>query len=126
MVRSFGFLFGFAFLIGGVLGFVPGVVKDGMYFGMFMVNTLHNILHIVSGTMFLVASVIGERSARLWFLAFGVFYGAIAAMGFVVGDGMICGLISNNLYDAWGHAGLALAMLLIGFATSTKQVAVAQ
>jgi hypothetical protein len=117
MIRTLGFVFGFAFLFGGVLGFVPGVTKDGMYFGIFMVNTPHNILHIVSGTMFLIASASGERLARLWFQAFGVFYGALAAMGFVVGEGMILGLISNNLYDAWGHAGLALAMLLIGFMT---------
>lgn len=124
MVRSLGFLFGFAFLVGGVLGFVPGVTKDGMYFGIFMVNTPHNILHVASGTMFLTASIVGERPARLWFQAFGALYGAIATMGFVVGDGMIFGLISNNLYDAWGHAGLALAMLLIGF-TTRNQTAVA-
>ncbi len=124
MVRSLGFLFGFAFLIGGVLGFVPGVTKDGMYFGIFMVNTPHNILHIASGTMFLIASIVGETPARLWFQAFGALYGAIAAMGFVVGDGMIFHIISNNLFDAWGHAGLALAMLLVGF-TTRKQTAVA-
>jgi Domain of unknown function (DUF4383) len=115
MIRTLGFIFGFAFLLGGALGFVPGVTKDGMYFGIFMVNAPHNILHIVSGTMFLVASISGEKTARLWFQMFGVAYGAIAAAGFLVGEGMILGLISNNLYDAWGHAGLALAMLLIGF-----------
>jgi Domain of unknown function (DUF4383) len=74
--------------------------KDGMYFGIFMVNTPHNILHIASGVMFLAA---GARLARSWFHL----YAAIAGMGFVVGDGMICGIISNNLYDAWGHTGLA-------------------
>jgi Domain of unknown function (DUF4383) len=115
MIRTLGFIFGFAFLLGGALGLTPGVTKDGMYFGIFMVNAPHNILHIVSGTMFLVASISGEKTARLWFQMFGVAYGAIAAAGFLVGEGMILGLISNNLYDAWGHAGLALAMLLIGF-----------
>src|SRR6516225_160228 len=70
MVRMLGFVFGFAFLLGGALGFVPGVTKDGMYFGIFMVNTPHNILHIVSGMMFLTASILGERFARLWFQAF--------------------------------------------------------
>jgi Domain of unknown function (DUF4383) len=122
MIKMLGFVFGFAFLVGGALGFVPGVTQDDMYFGIFMVNTPHNILHIVSGTLFLVASVIGERVARLWFRAFGVLYGAIAAMGFVVGEGRIFGLISNNLYDAWGHAGLAVAMLLIGFAAGRETV----
>jgi len=36
-------------------------------------------------------------------------------MGFEVGEGLICGVISNNQYDAWGHAVLALGMLLVGF-----------
>ena len=106
---------GSAFLFGGALTFVPGVTKDGMYFG-FMVNTAHNILHIVSGSMFLVASMIGAKAARRWFQIFGTFYAALAAIGFVVGDGLIFGLIMNSPFDAWGHAGLALLMLLIGFA----------
>jgi hypothetical protein len=111
---------GSAFLFGGILGFVPGVIQDGMYFGIFMVNTAHNILHIVSGSIFLIASVLGARPARLWFQIFGAFYAAVAAIGLVVGDGMIFGLISNNRYDAWGHTGLALGMLLIGFAAPRR------
>jgi Domain of unknown function (DUF4383) len=116
VVKSLGVFMGSAFLFGGLLGFVPGVVKDGMYFGIFMVNTPHNILHIVSGAIFLIASMIGASAARLWFEIFGLVYAGMAAWGFQVGDGIICGMISNNRYDSWGHAALALAMLLIGFA----------
>ena len=106
---------GALFLLGGVLAFVPGVTKDGMYFGFFMVNTAHNLMHIASGAMFLIASSLGARPARLWFQIFGTFYAALAAVGFVVGDGLIFGLIMNSPFDSWGHAGLALIMLLIGF-----------
>jgi hypothetical protein len=123
MVRRLGVFFGIAFLLGGILGFVPGVTKDGMYFGIFMINAPHNILHIGSGIIFLVASAAGAGLARLWFWIFGTVYAAIAVAGFTAGDGMVFGFISNNLYDAWGHAGLALAMLLIGF-TIAKQPAV--
>jgi len=38
----------------------------------------------------------------------------------MVGDGIILGLISNNRYDAWGHAALAQGMLPIGFAIPQK------
>jgi hypothetical protein len=124
MVRRLGVFFGAAFLFGGVLGFVPGVVNDGMYFGIFMVNTPHDILHIVSGTLFLLASIAGAGLTRLWFQIFGAVYTAIAVAGFIVGDGMVFGFISNNLYDAWGHAGLALAMLLIGFAMPKQTASV--
>jgi hypothetical protein len=122
MVRKLGIVMGGLFLTGGILGFVPGVIKGGMYFGIFMVNTPHNILHIASGTIFLIASLFGARPARVWFLIFGTFYAVIAVIGLVIGDGMIFGLISNNRYDAWGHAALAMAMLLIGVA-APKQIA---
>ncbi|SRR5579871_2096456 len=125
MVRMLGILFGGAFLFGGVLGFVPGVTSDGMYFGIFMVNTPHNVLHIASGTIFLTSSTAGATPARLWFHFFGIFYAAIAVMGFMVDDGMILNLISNNRNDSWGHAALAAIMLLIGF-TVPKQTATAE
>ena len=126
MIKTLGILFGLAFLLGGTLGFVPGVTQDGMYFGIFMVNTAHNVLHIVSGTIFVMASMAGARLARLWFQIFGVLYAAIAVMGFRVDDGLILGLISNNLYDAWGHAALALMMLLIGSAIPKRTAAAGQ
>jgi len=115
MIERLGIFMGSAFLFGGLLGFVPGVVENGIYLGIFMVNVQHNILHIMSGAIFLIASMIGARATRLWFQVFGMAYAAMAAWGLYVGDGMICGVISNNRYDAFGHAGLAFAMLLIGF-----------
>ena len=124
MIRSLALFFAAAFVLGGTLGFVPGVTQNGLYFGIFVVNTAHNVMHIASGVIFIIASALGAGAARSWFQAFGIFYAAMAAMGFAVGDGMICGLISNNRYDSWGHAGLALAMLLIGFAIP-RQVAAA-
>ena len=124
MVKTLGIVWGFLFLLGGVFGFVPGVTKDEMFLGIFMVNTPHSIMHIASGVIFLVTSLSGARAARLWFQIFGSVYAALALIGFKVGDGMIFGLISNNRYDSWGHAGLALILLLIGFATA-KQTAAA-
>ena len=114
MIRKLGVIMGSLFLTGGVLAFVPGVIKDNMYFGLFMVNTAHNIMHIISGVIFLVASLFGERPARLWFQIFGAFYAGLAIIGFRVGDGLIFGIIMNSPFDSWGHAGLALIMLSIG------------
>ena len=108
------------FLTGGILAFVPGVTKNGMYFGLFMVNTAHNIMHIVSGAIFIVASMFGAGPARLWFQLFGAFYAVLAALGFVVGDGLMFGLIMNSRFDSWGHAALALIMLFIGFVVPTR------
>jgi hypothetical protein len=122
MVKTLGLVMGSLFLIGGVLAFVPGVIRDNMYFGLFMVNTPHNILHIASGTVFLIASMLGPGPARLWFRIFGATYAALAAIGFVVGTGLIFGFIMSSRFDSWGHAGLALLMLLIGFAAPKRVV----
>ena len=115
LLQRAGMVMGALFLLGGMLAFVPGVTKDGMYLGLFMVNTAHNLMHVFSGTMFLMASALGASAARLWFQLFGAFYAALAGIGFVVGDGLIFGLVMNSPFDSWGHAGLALIMLLIGF-----------
>jgi hypothetical protein len=116
MIKTLGMLTGILFALGGILGFVPGITEDDMFFGIFMVNTAHSIVHIASGAIFIIASLSGARAVRLWFQIFGMVYAAVAAMGFKVGDGMIFGVISNNRYDSWGHAALALVLLLIGFA----------
>jgi hypothetical protein len=118
MLRQLGFFYGAAFITGGVLGFVPGVTVNDMFLGVFMVNPLHSAMHIASGVMFLVASAVGAAAARVWFQIFGVIYAALAGMGFWVGNGLILNCITNNRNDSWGHAGLALSMLVIGFVTA--------
>jgi hypothetical protein len=93
-----------------------------MLLGIFMVNTVHSIVHIASGAVFLIASMSGAGAARLWFQIFGLIYAVVAIMGFVVGNGMIFNLISNNTADTWLHVVLAVVMLLIGFGTPKQTV----
>jgi uncharacterized protein DUF4383 len=116
MHKRLGILWGILFLFGGILGFVPGITRDEMFLGFFMVNTPHNILHIATGVLFLIASLIGAKPARLWFLIFGSFYVLLSLIGFEVGNGLIFGLILSSLIDSWGHAVLGLILLAIGMA----------
>ena len=86
MVKTLGMLFGIVFLAIGVLGFVPGVTTTGpdgmpMLLGIFMVNTVHSIVHIASGAVFLIASMSGAGAARLWFQLFGIIYAVVAVLG---------------------------------------------
>jgi len=122
MVKTLAILFGVVFLAIGILGFVPGITKDEMLLGIFMVNTVHSVIHIVSGVVFLLAGMGGAGASRMWFQIFGLIYAVVAIMGFVVGNGMIFNLISNNTADTWLHVVLAVLMLLIGFGTP-KQTA---
>lgn len=115
MAKSLGLLFGIVFLAIGILGFVPGITKDDMLLGIFMVNGAHSIVHIVSGVIFLFASMSGAGAARLWFQIFGVIYAIVAILGFMNPNGMLLGMIANNPADTWLHVVLAVVMLLIGF-----------
>jgi hypothetical protein len=120
MAKTLGMLFGIVFLAVGILGFVPGVTTTGadgmpMLLGVFMVNTLHSVVHIASGVVFLLASMAGAGPARLWFKIFGLVYAVVAILGFKTPNGMLLGLISNNPAVTWLHVVLAVAMLAIGF-----------
>src|ERR1051326_7716627 len=128
MAKTLGMLFGIVFLAIGILGFVPGIAPAGpdgmpMLLGIFMVNTMHSIVHIVSGAIFLFASMSGAAAARLWFQIFGVVYALVAIMGFVVGNGMIFGLNSKNTNDAGPRVVLAAALLAIVCGTPKKATA---
>jgi hypothetical protein len=115
MIKKLGVLWGFLFLLGGILGFVPAITKDQMLLGVFMVNTPHNILHLASGLIFLIAAALGTRAVRGWFIIFGFFYSAMSVIGFVVGDALIFNAISNSKVDSWGHGFLGLILFLTGF-----------
>ena len=120
MVKGAAILFGIVFLAVGILGFVPGVTTTGadgmpMLLGIFMVNAAHSMVHIASGVLFLIAGMAGAGPARLWFRIFGAIYALVAILGFMTPNGMLLGLISNNMADTWLHVVLAVAMLFLGF-----------
>ena len=124
MVKSMAVVFGVVFLIIGVLGFVPGVTTDHMLLGIFHVNAAHNVVHLLSGAVALFCGMSSTAASRMYFRIFGVIYGLVAVMGFMVGDGMLLGLISNNTADTWLHVVIAAVSLVLGFmpASSTETV----
>ncbi|HET9418949.1 MAG TPA: DUF4383 domain-containing protein [Chthoniobacterales bacterium] len=67
------------------------------------------------GIIFLIASMAGAGASRMWFRIFGVVYALVAILGFMTRNGMLLGMISNNVADTWLHVILAVAMLFLGF-----------
>jgi hypothetical protein len=120
MIKAAAILFGVVFLLVGVLGFVPSVTTNmngmPMLLGIFHVNAAHNVVHLVSGAVFLLCGLAGAGPSRTFFRIFGLVYAVVAVLGFMKGDGLLLGLISNNMADVWLHVVLAAAMLLLGFA----------
>jgi hypothetical protein len=122
MVKSLAILFGIVFLVIGILGFVPGITTDTgggmpMLLGIFHVNPAHDVVHIISGIIFLIAAMAGPGPSRTWFKIFGVIYAIVAIWGFAVGNANTLWVVSNNVADTWLHVVLAVVMLIIGFGT---------
>jgi Domain of unknown function (DUF4383) len=115
MVKSAAILFGLVFLLVGILGFVPGVTKDEMLLGIFHVNLAHNVVHLASGVVFLLCGMAGASASSAFFKIFGIVYALVAVLGFIKGDALLLGLISNNTATTWLHVVLAAVMLFLGF-----------
>jgi hypothetical protein len=115
MLKTAAVVFGVVFIAVGVLGFVPGITDNHMMLGIFHVNAAHNVVHLLSGAVALFAGLTSTNLARIYFRVFGVVYALVALLGFVVGEGMLLGLISNNMADTWLHVVIAAAALYLGF-----------
>lgn len=113
-------------VVAGIIGFFyssdfgdPGDV-DGVL-GILDVNGWHNVVHIVTGALGLVAYSAGAYAARTYALGFGAVYIVVAIWGFIVGDGdAILSIIPVNTEDNILHALIGVAGLGAGFATPAE------
>jgi len=105
-------LLGAVLVLVGILGFV----MPSPLLGVFEVNTIHNIVHIASGALTLLAAMQGVGAMRTWGRLFGIVYLAVAILGFVMPGGDLFGLMHVNLADNVLHLGLAAVFLYYGFA----------
>ncbi len=124
MLKKAAMAVGIVFLLIGVLGFTPlAFESDGVkkLLGLFQVDAVHNIVHILSGLVFLAASQNG-RLARTAFQVFGVVYALVTLIGFLVGDGgSVLGLFHVNTFDNLLHLVLAAAFLYLGFGVPAER-----
>jgi hypothetical protein len=105
-------LFGVVFLLVGVLGYVPNPIVGPT--GIFATNSLHNVIHLISGIA-LLAGAYTSLGSSMALKIVGVVYGLVAICGFfMVMDGMMMGVMINEA-DKWLHVGLAVAILAAGF-----------
>jgi hypothetical protein len=121
MIKKAAQIFGIVLLLVGVLGFIPGITTDEMLLGIFHVNAAHNVVHLLTGAVALYAAMqADDKAAKLYFQVFGVVYLLVTVLGFIVGDGMILGFLSNNAADTWLHVVITLFALYLGFGTKSE------
>jgi hypothetical protein len=84
-------------------------------FGILEVNGWHNVVHIVTGGLGLLAA---GYAARQYALGLGAVYIVIAAWGFIIGSGeSLLGFIPVNTEDNFLHLILGVLGISAGLAT---------
>jgi hypothetical protein len=106
-------IFAFVFIVVGIVGFIPNPLVSET--GVFQVNGAHNLIHIVTGLLFLAGAYIGQSAWTIRGIA--VLYAIVAIIGFAIPDNMLLGAVAMNMADRWLHAALAAVLLLVGFVT---------
>ena len=110
--QLYALLVGGTLLIAGIIGFFyssdfgsPGKVKD--VFGILSVNGWHNVVHIVTGALGLLAL---GYAARAYAGLLGLVYVGVAVWGFILGNHEnILGFLPVNTEDDVLHALLGVA-----------------
>jgi hypothetical protein len=111
MAKTVSIILGILFIVIGILGYFNNPIL-----GYFAVNSQHNLVHILTGFLLLIASMGHLRSTSTVLKVFGVIYLLIAVLGFVqVGSGAILRVIAINAADNWLHLLLGVIMLALGF-----------
>jgi hypothetical protein len=111
-------LIGGVLLVAGIIGFFysasfgsPGNVDAVL--GILDVNAWHNLVHVASGALGLLAFASGPRASRTYALVFGVVYIVVAIWGFIIGSHeSILGFIPVNTEDNILH--VILGVLGVG------------
>ena len=123
--RLYALIVGATLVLAGVLGFFyestftsDESVRDSVL-GILEVNGWHNVVHIATGALGLLAFAAGATVSRSFALGLGVVYIAVAIWGFVVGDGdSILSIVPVNTEDNVLHLVIGVTGLAAAAASS--------
>jgi uncharacterized protein DUF4383 len=119
---------GAVLVVAGIIGFFYNAeftsdkgVRDAV-FGVLDVNGWHNVVHILTGALGLLAFGAGAYAARSYAMALGIVYLVVAAWGFIVGSGdSILSIIPVNTEDNVLHLLLGVTGVWAAFATPAAE-----
>lgn len=114
MQKTILWVLGAVFTLVGVLGFISNPIVGAS--GLFQTNLLHDLVHLITGLVFLGIAFKAEDKAGLALKVFGIVYLVVAVLGFLMvpQGGALLGLIQTNMADHWLH--LVLGVVILGLA----------
>jgi hypothetical protein len=116
--KTASMVLGFIFIALGLLGFVPNPVIANSHDAIFHADTVHSMVHIISGILFLVFAFAAPGRAGLLLKVFGAVYFLLGVMGLftTASDEMtrLLGFLHVNSGDNHLHVALGVVILLAG------------
>ena len=118
--KTAAILIGIVFIAVGLLGFVSNPIIGDSETAIFHADTVHNMVHIISGALFLIVGLFAPASASILLKVFGVVYFLLGVLGLInvgtEGMGTLLGFLHVNGADNFLHIALGLVIFLAGFA----------
>ncbi|HYC38852.1 MAG TPA: DUF4383 domain-containing protein [Chitinophagaceae bacterium] len=117
--KTAAIIFGLAFLAVGALGFIDNPIVGESADAIFHADQAHNIVHLVSGALFLLVAFAAPAATAGFLKLFGIVYLGLGIWGLVeIGDASMAtllGFLHVNANDNYLHIGLGALILLAGF-----------
>lgn len=124
--RTAALAIGIIFIVVGLLGFIDNPIVGSSEKAIFHADTVHNLVHIVSGVLFVLVAMAAPASASTVMVIFGIVYLLIGILGITsVGEnGMtkLLGFLHVNAADNYLHIALGIVIALAGIVTRRKPV----
>lgn len=123
--KTAAILLGIVFIAVGLLGFVSNPIIGESENAIFHADKVHNMVHIISGALFLLVALFAPGSTSLFLKIFGVVYFLLGVLGLIdIGtDGMarLLGFLHVNGADNLLHIGLGIVIFLAAYAGRTTR-----
>lgn len=120
--KTASIIIGLAFLAVGCLGFVANPVIGESHDAIFHADKVHNIVHIVSGILFLLIALAMPANAGIFCKFFGIVYLFLGVLGLIQfgtdGMGKLLGFLHVNGADNFLHIGLGIVIFFAGMLKS--------
>ena len=117
--KTAAIIIGLAFIAVGILGFVSNPIVGSSADAIFHTDQTHNIVHLVSGALFLLIAIASPGSAGVFLKLFGIVYLALGIYGAVTMGAeeskKLLGFLHVNKADNYLHIGLGAVIFLAGF-----------
>ena len=121
--QLYALIFGAVLTVAGIIGFFYNsdftsdkTVRDAV-FGILDVNGWHNVVHILTGVIGLLAAG-AYASSRAYAIGLGIIYIIVAIWGFIIGSGdSILSIVPVNTEDNILHLLIGISGIAAGMAT---------